>query len=55
MVADTIDGKPDHFDNSYRIELAAPDQFNARLLPRDYLFVEKRIAKFEFPACYVGA
>jgi len=24
-------------------------------LQRDYLFVEKRIAKFEFPPCYVGA
>jgi hypothetical protein len=55
MIADTIDGKPDHFDNSYRIELAGPDEFHARLLQRDYLFVEKRIAKFEFPPCYVGA
>jgi hypothetical protein len=55
MISDTIDGKPDRFDNSYRIELATVNEFHARLSQPDFLFVEKRIAKFEFPLCYVGA
>ena len=55
MISDTIDGKPDRFDNSYTIELSAPGEFHARLHERDYLFIEKRIEKFEFPPCYVGA
>ncbi len=55
MVSDTIDGRPEVFDNSYRIELAATNEFHARLLQPDFLFVEKRIDKFEFPPCYVGA
>ena len=55
MVSDTIDGKPEIFDNSYAIELTGVDEFHARLRNPDFLFVEKRIAKFEFPPCYVGA
>ena len=55
MISDTIDGKPDRFDNSYSIELAGPNEFHARLLRPDFLFVERRIAKFEFPPCYIGA
>lgn len=55
MISDTIDGKPDRFDNSYRIELTTANEFHARLMQPDFLFVEKRIAKFEFPPCYVGA
>lgn len=55
MTADKIDGKPDHFENFYTIELAAGDEFRARLHKPDFLFVERRIAKFEFPPCYVGA
>jgi hypothetical protein len=55
MISDTIDGKPEVFDNSYTIELAGPDEFQARLHDPDFLFVERRIPKFEFPPCYVGA
>ena len=55
MVSDTINGKPETFDNSYTIEMSRPDEFHARLHDPDFLFVEKRIAKFEFPPCYVGA
>jgi len=55
MVSDTIDGKPDVFDNSYTIELTGAGEFHARLRKPDFLFVERRIAKFEFPPCYVGA
>jgi hypothetical protein len=31
MIADKIDGKPDHYDNSYTIEGIAPNEFRARL------------------------
>lgn len=55
MISDTIDGKPDRFDNSYRLESIQPDEFHARLMQPDFLFVEKRIAKFEFPPCYLGS
>src|SRR5205085_12527257 len=55
MISDTIDGKPDIFDNSYRIEFTAPNEFHARLLQQDFLFIEKRTAKLEFPPCYVRA
>jgi hypothetical protein len=55
MISDTIDGMPDRFDNSYQLEFAEPDEFHARLMQPDFLFVEKRIAKFEFPPCYIGS
>jgi hypothetical protein len=55
MISDTIDGKPDRFDNSYQVESKQPDEFRARLMQPDFLFVEKRIAKFEFPPCYIGS
>jgi hypothetical protein len=55
MISDTIDGKSDRFDNSYTVELAAGDEFRARLHLPSFLFIEKRIEKFEFPPCFVGA
>jgi hypothetical protein len=55
MVSDIIDGKKTKFDNSYVIESRTRDEFHAHLHDPDYLFVEKRIPKFEFPPCYVGA
>jgi hypothetical protein len=55
MVSDSIDGKPDRFDNSYRLEFTDMNEFHARLAQPDYLFVEKRLPKFEFPPCYVGS
>ena len=55
MISDSIDGMPDRFDNSYRLESTVPGEFRARLAQPDFLFVEKRIPKFEFPPCYVGS
>jgi hypothetical protein len=55
MVSDTIDGKPEVFDNLYRLEFMGGNEFRARLMEPNYLFVEKRLAKFEFPPCYVGS
>jgi len=55
MVSETIDGKKSVFDNSYTVEATMKDEFHARLKDPNYLFIEKRIVKFEFPPCYVGA
>jgi hypothetical protein len=55
MVSDTINGKPERFENSYTVELAAGDEFRARLHEPGFLFIERRLPKFEFPPCYVGA
>jgi hypothetical protein len=55
MESDRIDGKKAKFDNAYEIETVTHDEFHARLHDPDFLFVEKRIPKFEFPPCYVGA
>ena len=55
MISDTIDGKPERFENSYTIESVRGDEFRAWLHAPDFLFIERRIAKFEFPPCYVGA
>jgi hypothetical protein len=55
MVSDTIDGKPERFENSYTVEVASGDEFRARLHMPSFLFIERRLPKFEFPPCYVGA
>jgi hypothetical protein len=55
MISDTIDGRPERFDNSYRIEFSDPNEFHARLMQPNFLFVEKRVPKFEFPPCYLGS
>jgi len=49
-----INGKPGKFDHSYDIELLTATEFHARLHDPDFLFVERRIPKFEFPDCYLG-
>ena len=49
-----INGKPGQFDHAYTIEMLSATEFHARLHDPDFLFVERRIAKFEFPDCYLG-
>ena len=49
-----IDGKPGKFDHSYDVELLTATEFHARLQDIDFLFIERRIPKFEFPPCYLG-
>ena len=55
MISDTIDGKPERFENSYTVESVTGDEFRARLRTPNFLFIERRLPKFEFPPCYVGA
>ena len=49
-----INGKPGKFDHAYTIEMLSATEFRARLHDPDFLFVERRIPKFEFPPCYLG-
>ena len=49
-----INGKPGKFDHSYTIEMLSATEFHARLHDPDFLFIEKRVPKFEFPDCYYG-
>jgi hypothetical protein len=49
-----INGKPGKFDHSYTIELLTATEFHARLHDVDFLFVERRIPRFEFPPCFLG-
>lgn len=49
-----INGKPGKFDHSYDIEMLSATEFHARLHDPDFLFVERRVPKFEFPDCYLG-
>jgi hypothetical protein len=49
-----INGRPGRFDHSYTIEMLSATEFHARLHDPDFLFVERRIPKFEFPPCYLG-
>ena len=50
-----IDGRPGRFDHFYTIEALNLTEFQARLHDPNFLFVEKRIPRFEFPACYLGS
>ena len=55
MRADQINGKPDRFDHSYTLESVGEREVRARLHDPDFLFVETRIAAFQFPPCYLGS
>ena len=55
MISETVDGKPAVYDSSYTIELLTETEFRARLHEPIYLFIERRVDKFEFPPCYLGA
>jgi len=50
-----IDGRPGRFDHFYTIESLNLTEFQARLHDPNFLFIEKRIPRFEFPACYLGS
>jgi hypothetical protein len=55
MVSDTVNGMPERYENSYAMVSLTGTEFRARLADPDFLFVERRISKFEFPPCYIGA
>jgi len=50
-----INGAPGRFDHLYTIEMLTLTEFLARLHDPNFLFVERRIPRFEFPACYLGS
>jgi hypothetical protein len=55
MVSDTVNGMPERYENSYAMVSLSGTEFRARLADPDFLFIERRISKFEFPPCYIGA
>ena len=55
MVTTDVNGTRVNFGNTFTIELLTDTEQRARLQKNDYLFVEKRLARFEFPPCQDGA
>jgi hypothetical protein len=55
LVTTQIDGDPVHLEHSYTIELLTDAQVRARLKSNGYLFIENRVDRFEFPACFRGS
>ncbi|MND04569.1 hypothetical protein D3C83_249120 [compost metagenome] len=49
-----INGEPGKFDHSYDIVMLSATEFHARLMDPDFLFMERRVPKFEFPDCFLG-
>jgi hypothetical protein len=39
----------------YRNEGQSENEIRLRHLETDYLFIERRIDRFEFPACWIGS
>ena len=54
MNATMLNGQPGQFDHSYKIESLTAIEFRARMIGRDFLFVENRVPTFDFPLCYLG-
>ena len=54
-VTDTVNGRPSLGYQEYRNEGQAENEIRLRHLETDYLFVERRIDSFEFPACWIGS
>jgi hypothetical protein len=55
MITSNVNGTPVNFGNTYTIELLTETEQRARMQKNGHVFVEKRIAGFEFPACQDGA
>jgi len=55
VTADMINGTPTMVEDTYKIELLTDTERRIRLDPQGYVFVGRRVAQFEFPACPSGA
>jgi hypothetical protein len=55
MITTNVNGRPVSFGNTYTIELLTETEQRARLQKNGHLFIERRLAKFEFPPCQDGA
>jgi hypothetical protein len=55
MITTEVNGSPVNFGNVYTIELLNETEQRARMHKNNYLFVEKRVAGFQFPPCQGGA
>ena len=54
-LTDTVNGRSILGYQEYRNEGQTENEIRLRHLKTDYLFVERRIDSFEFPACWIGS
>jgi hypothetical protein len=54
MITTIADGKPVRFAETYKIERLTEREQHARQHDNGHLFIETRVAKFEFPPCRKG-
>ncbi len=54
-LTDTVNGRSILGYQEYRNEGQTENEIRLRHLETDYLFVERRIDSFEFPACWIGS
>jgi hypothetical protein len=54
-LTDTVNGQSMLGYQEYRNEGQTENEIRLRHLETDYLFVERRIDSFEFPACWIGS
>lgn len=54
-LTDTVNGISSLGYQTYRNEGQTENEIRLRHIETDYLFVERRIDSFEFPACWIGS
>jgi hypothetical protein len=54
IVKSSVNDQPTHAEQEYVIEDVTEREIRARHVGTDYLFVERRVERFEFPNCNVG-
>jgi hypothetical protein len=50
----SVNGKAIDVEEEYRVESVTPTELRTRHVPTGFAFLEKRIARFEFPNCNAG-
>ena len=54
MITLKVNGQPAYFDDEYKIEQLTDAEQRIYSAKLNYVFVEQRVQKFQFPACYYG-
>ena len=50
----SVNGEAIDVEEHYRVESVTPTELRTRHIPTGYAFLERRIARFEFPNCNAG-
>jgi hypothetical protein len=53
-VKTSVNGMPIHSPQDYRVESVTPRELRVRHIGTEYLFVERRLDRYEFPNCWTG-